>query len=155
MKKKIVAAALCAAMVSSLAACGGSSDSTTAAAAADTTAAAAAADTTAAAAGDTQAPAAADGVVSVFYYTYRRYLHLQRSCGSGQLRCRPQALSIRTTTATTARPHRQSRSDTAIAKGTSLLVVNLVDSGSDDAAKNIISKAEAARTSRLCSSTVP
>ena len=44
--------------------------------------------------------------------------------------------------------------DTAIAKGTSLLVVNLVDSGSDDAAKNIISKAEAAE-SRLYSSTVP
>ena len=32
---------------------------------------------------------------------------------------------------------------TAIAKGTSLLVVNLVDSGSDDAAKNIIELAKA------------
>ena len=59
------------------------------------------------------------------------------------VRCRPQALSIRITTATIARPHSRAV-DTAIAKGTSLLVVNLVDSGSDDAAKNIISKAEAA-----------
>ena len=34
--------------------------------------------------------------------------------------------------------------DTAIAKGSSMLVVNIVDTGSDDAAKNIISKAKAA-----------
>ena len=143
MKKKIVAAALCAAMVSSLAACGGSSDSTTAAAAGDTTAAAAAADTTAAAAGDTQAPAAADGVVSVFYYTYGdTYISSVRAALDSALQTA--GVEYQDYDSNNSQTTQAEQVDTAIAKGTSLLVVNLVDSGSDDAAKNIISKAEAA-----------
>ena len=143
MKKKIVAAALCAAMVSSLAACGGSSDSTTAAAAGDTTAAAAAADTTAAAAGDTQAPAAADGVLSHFYNTYGdTYISSDRAALDRALHTA--GVEYQDYDSNNSQTTQAEQVDTAIAKGTSLLVVNLVDSGSDDAAKNIISKAEAA-----------
>ena len=143
MIKRVGSIALAAAMVVSLAACGGSSDSTTAAAAADTTAAAAAADTTAAAAGDTQAPAAADGVVSVFYYTYGdTYISSVRAALDSALQTA--GVEYQDYDSNNSQTTQAEQVDTAIAKGTSLLVVNLVDSGSDDAAKNIISKAEAA-----------
>jgi len=125
-----LAMALC--MVLSLVACGGndSAKTTTAAATAETTKA------------TEEKNAAPEGEVSVFYYTYGdTYISGVRSAldaaleGAGVV-CQDYDSNNSQTTQT-------EQVNTAISKGTSLLAVNLVDSGSDDAAKNIIDMASA------------
>ncbi|MCD8368754.1 MAG: galactose ABC transporter substrate-binding protein [Clostridiales bacterium] len=142
--KKALALTMASCMVLSLAACGGSSSSstaeTTAAAAAETTAAAAEAE----AAEVTEAAAAAgiDGEISVFYYTYGdTYISSVRSALDADLDAK--GVSYQDYDSNNSQTTQTEQVNTAIAKGTSLLVVNLVDSGSDDAAKNIIDLASA------------
>lgn len=142
--RKVTAVAMASCMALSLAACGGGSGETTAA---ETTTAAAAEDTTAAegesteAAAETEA-AAIDGEVSVFYYTYGdTYISSVRSALDAALESA--GIQYQDYDSNNSQTTQTEQVTTAIAKGTSLLVVNLVDSGSDDAAKNIIDQASA------------
>lgn len=142
--RKVMALAMASTMAVSLTACGGgkAAETTAAPAAAETTAAAAAeskADATEAA---TEAPAALDGEVSVFYYTYGdTYISSVRSALDAALEAA--GIKYQDYDSNNSQTTQTEQVTTAIAKGTSLLVVNLVDSGSDDAAKNIIDQASA------------
>ncbi len=139
--RKVAAMAMASCMVLSLAACGSSTEATTAAAteAAETTAAAeATAEATEAAAEAT----AIDGEISVFYYTYGdTYISSVRSALDAVLD--EAGIAYQDYDSNNSQTTQTEQVTTAIAKGTSLLVVNLVDSGSDDAAKNIIDQASA------------
>ena len=140
--RKVMALAIASTMAVSLTACGGGK-------AAETTAAPAAAETTAAAESKaeateaaTEAPAALDGEVSVFYYTYGdTYISSVRSALDAALEAA--GIKYQDYDSNNSQTTQTEQVTTAIAKGTSLLVVNLVDSGSDDAAKNIIDQASA------------
>lgn len=141
--RKVMALAMASTMAVSLTACGGgkAAETTVAPAAAETTAAAAEskADATEAA---TEAPAALDGEVSVFYYTYGdTYISSVRSALDAALEAA--GIKYQDYDSNNSQTTQTEQVTTAIAKGTSLLVVNLVDSGSDDAAKNIIDQASA------------
>lgn len=140
--KKVMALAMASTMAVSLTACGGgkAAETTAAPAAAETTAAAESkADATEAA---TEAPAALDGEVSVFYYTYGdTYISSVRSALDAALEAA--GIKYQDYDSNNSQTTQTEQVTTAIAKGTSLLVVNLVDSGSDDAAKNIIDQASA------------
>ena len=84
-----------------------------------------------------------EGEVSVFYYTYSdTYISSVRSNMDRLLN----SLGIRYNNydANGNQSTQTEQIDTAIAKGTRMLIVNIVDTGSNDAAKNIISKAKAA-----------
>lgn len=138
-----MALAMASTMAVSLTACGGgkAAETTAAPAAAETTAAAteSKADATEAA---TEAPAALDGEVSVFYYTYGdTYISSVRSALDAALEAA--GIKYQDYDSNNSQTTQTEQVTTAIAKGTSLLVVNLVDSGSDDAAKNIIDQASA------------
>lgn len=138
-----MALAMASTMAVSLTACGGgkAAETTAAPVAAETTAAAAEskADATEAA---TEAPAALDGEVSVFYYTYGdTYISSVRSALDAALEAA--GIKYQDYDSNNSQTTQTEQVTTAIAKGTSLLVVNLVDSGSDDAAKNIIDQASA------------
>ncbi len=141
--KKALALTMASCMALSLAACGGSSSSSTAettAAAAETTAAAAEAE--AAEVTEAAASAGIDGEISVFYYTYGdTYISSVRSALDANLDA--EGVSYQDYDSNNSQTTQTEQVNTAIAKGTSLLVVNLVDSGSDDAAKNIIDLASA------------
>ena len=82
-----------------------------------------------------------EGEVAVFYYTYSdTYISSVRSAldkllSSGGIRYNNYDANGLQTTQT-------EQIDTAIAKGASILIVNVVDTGSDDAAMNIIGKAK-------------
>jgi methyl-galactoside transport system substrate-binding protein len=143
--KKLFALLLAMCMVLSLAACGTSSTSTTDTAAASGSAAAdaSAADETAAdAATDTATDAAAaDGEVSIFYYTFNdTYLSSVRTALDSALTAA--GVNFQDYDSNNSQTTQTEAIQTAIAKGSSLLVVNLVDSGSEDAANNIISMAK-------------
>lgn len=143
MMKKLVSVLLAAGLVASLAACGnGTSETTAAAAPAETTAAEAAADTTAAAVTEAAASLADAGEISVMYYTYGdTYISSVRSALDAALDAA--GIKYQDYDSNNSQTTQTEQVTTAIAKGTSLLVVNLVDSGSDDAAKNIVELASA------------
>lgn len=143
--RKVMAMAMASCMVFSLAACGGGSKETTAA---PTTAAAAEATTEAAAGSEaaevTEAVTAAkpEGSVSVFYYTYGdTYISSVRAALDAALDSA--GIEYQDYDSNNSQTTQTEQVTTALAMGTSLLVVNLVDSGSDDAAKNIIDQASA------------
>ena len=86
--------------------------------------------------------ASADGEISVFYYTYSdTYISSVRSAmdkllGSAGLKYNNYDANGNQTTQT-------EQVTTAIAKGSRMLIVNVVDTGSNDAAQNIIDQAKA------------
>ncbi len=85
----------------------------------------------------------AKGEVSVFYYTYSdTYISGVRSFMDSMLR--KNNLYYHNYDANGNQTTQTEQIDTAIAKGSRLLIVNIVDTGSDDAAKTIVSKAKAA-----------
>ncbi len=130
--KKLLSISLAAVLALSMAACGGSSDSSTAA---DTSADAAAEDT----ASD---EASVDGTVSVLYYTYSdTYISSVRTALDAALDAA--GIAYQDYDSNASQTTQTEQVSTAIAQGTSVLVVNLVDSGSDDAAQNIIDLASA------------
>ena len=153
--KKVMALVLASCMTLFLAACGGNADQTSGTAAnepettedtapAETEAEepADSADDTTADAGDEAAPAAVEGDISVFYYTYGdTYISSVRSALDAALDSA--GIAYQDYDSNNSQTTQTEQVTTAIAKGTSLLVVNLVDSGSDDAAKNIIEQASA------------
>ena len=84
-----------------------------------------------------------EGEVSVFYYTYSdTYISSVRSSMDKLLR--GSGIGYNNYDANSNQTTQTEQIDTAIAKGSRLLIVNIVDTGSDDAAKNIVSKAKAA-----------
>ena len=143
--KKLVSVLLAAGLVASMTACGGGDKKESAAAPAETTAAAA--ETTKADEKETEkvteavTEAAKDladaGEISVLYYTYGdTYISSVRSALDAALD--KAGIKYQDYDSNNSQTTQTEQVSTAIAKGTSLLVVNLVDSGSDDAAKNII-----------------
>ncbi len=146
--KKIMALALASCMVLSLAACGGKADTASGTAAnepetkTEDAAAANEQEADSADAGEAEAPAAVEGDVSVFYYTYGdTYISSVRTALDASLEAA--GIPYQDYDSNNSQTTQTEQVTTAIAKGTSLLVVNLVDSGSDDAAKNIIEQASA------------
>ena len=126
--KKILALLLALCMVFALAACGSSEASTPAA------------EGSAAAPAEGDA-AAAGGEVSIFYYTFGdTYLSSVRAAMQSAL----DAAGVKYTEydSNNSQTTQTEQIDTAIAKGATMLVVNLVDPGSEDAATNIINKAK-------------
>ncbi len=140
--RKVMAMAMASCMVLSLAACGGSktaAPATTAAPAEEKTTAAAdvAADVT-----EAVEAAAPEGNVAVFYYTYGdTYISSVRSALDAALDAA--GVTYQDYDSNNSQTTQTEQVTTALAMGSSLLVVNLVDSGSDDAAKNIIDQASA------------
>lgn len=135
--KKLSALLLSGCMLLSLAACGGSSSSS--AAPADNGSAAAA--TSTAAAEGTGDAATAEGEVSVFYYTYAdTYISSVRTALDAQLTSA--GVNFTDYDGNGNQTTQTEAIQTAISKGTSMLIVNLVDSGSEDAANNIINMAK-------------
>lgn len=81
--------------------------------------------------------------ISVFYYTYSdTYISSVR--GEMNKLLKESGLKYHSYDANSNQTTQTEQIDTAIAKGTRLLVVNIVDTGSDDAAKTIVEKAKAA-----------
>ena len=82
-----------------------------------------------------------EGEVAVFYYTYSdTYISSVRSQLDKMFRAA--GISYNNYDANGLQTTQTEQIDTAIAKGASMLIVNVVDTGSDDAAKNIIAKAK-------------
>ena len=80
--------------------------------------------------------------VSVFYYTYSdTYISSVRSAMDTALK--RSGISYHNYDAGSNQTTQTEQIDTAIAKGTTMLIVNIVDTGSDDAARTIIEKARA------------
>ena len=87
--------------------------------------------------GDAQA-----GEVSVFYYTYGdAYISSVRSAMDQLLR--DAGLKFQNYDGNSNQTTQTEQVSTAITKGSSLLIVNVVDTGSDDAAQNIVDQAKA------------
>ncbi len=84
-----------------------------------------------------------DGEIAVFYYTYSdTYISSVRSALDSLLK--EAKLDYNNYDANSNQTTQTEQVDTAIAKGARMLIVNIVDTGSDDAAKNIVSKAKSA-----------
>ncbi len=147
LNKKFLCTLLSVSMLAVLTACGGKDD--TAATNADTSTAtntdtaapaesAAPAETTAPA--DTETSAAREGSVAVFYYTYGdTYISSVRAALDSALDAA--GIKYQDYDSNNSQTTQSEQVTTAIAQGATVLVVNLVDTGSDDAAKNIITQA--------------
>lgn len=81
--------------------------------------------------------------VSVFYYTYSD-TYISGVRGDMNKMLKAAGLNYHNYDANSNQTTQTEQIDTAIAKGTKLLAVNIVDTGSDDAAKTIVAKAKAA-----------
>lgn len=136
--KKVLSILLTICLMASLAACGSSSTS------ADSTSADNASNASADSAkveSDSSTPAG-DGAVAVFYYTYGdTYISSVRSALDAALTAA--GVNYQDYDSNNSQTTQTEQVTTAIAQGSTLLVVNLVDSGSDDAAQNIIDLASA------------
>ena len=146
--RKILSVALACSMAFALAGCSGGTEETTAAA---TTTAAAAAEETTAAEAEAEAEAeattaaaeaaAVDGNVGVFYYSYSdTYISSVRIAMDAKW----DELGITYTDydGNSTQTTQTEQVSTAITSGANLLVVNIVDTGSDDAAQNIVDQAK-------------
>ena len=145
MKKKIALLLVAAMTVASLVACGSSAADAPAAAETETDAPAeeAPAEEAEAPAEEAEAPAAEGGSVAVFYYTYGdTYISSVRSALDAALD--GAGVAYQDYDSNNSQTTQTEQIDTAIAQGAKVLVVNQVDTGSDDTTKNIIEKAEAA-----------
>ncbi len=81
--------------------------------------------------------------VSVFYYTYSD-TYISGVRGEMNKLLKETGLKYHNYDANSNQTTQTEQIDTAIAKGTRLLIVNIVDTGSDDAAKTIVEKAKSA-----------
>ncbi len=143
MKKKIALLLVAAMTVASLAACGNKETETPATAEAQTEEAAPVEEEEASTEEEAPAEAAVEGTVSVFYYTYGdTYISSVRSALDSAFDAA--GVAYQDYDSNNSQTTQTEQIDTAIAQGTSLLVVNQVDTGSDDTTKNIIEKATAA-----------
>ena len=147
MKKKIALFLVAAMTVASLAACGNSAEPAAApaeeeAAPAEEKAEAPAEEAEAPAEEEAAAPADA-GSVAVFYYTYGdTYISSVRAALDATFDAA--GVAYQDYDSNNSQTTQTEQIDTAIAQGAKVLVVNQVDTGSDDTTKNIIEKATAA-----------
>ena len=142
MKKKIALLLVAAMTVASLVACGSSAEDAPAAAETEAPAEEAPAEE-APAEEAAEAPAADAGSVAVFYYTYGdTYISSVRSALDAALD--GAGVAYQDYDSNNSQTTQTEQIDTAIAQGAKVLVVNQVDTGSDDTTKNIIEKAQAA-----------
>ena len=82
-----------------------------------------------------------EGEISVFYYTYSdTYISTVRSSIDKMLKSA--GMKFNNYDANSNQTTQTEQIDTAIAKGSRLLIVNIVDTGSDDAAKTVVNKAK-------------
>ena len=143
MKKKIALLLVAAMTVASLVACGNSAADAPAAAETEAPAEEAPAEEAEAPAEEAEAPAAEGGSVAVFYYTYGdTYISSVRSALDAAFDAAGGA--YQDYDSNNSQTTQTEQIDTAIAQGAKVLVVNQVDTGSDDTTKNIIEKATAA-----------
>ncbi|MEY8521609.1 galactose ABC transporter substrate-binding protein [Lachnospiraceae bacterium 38-10] len=144
MKKKIALLLVAAMTVASLVACGNSAADAPAAAETEAPAEETPAEETEAPAEEAaEAPAAEAGSVAVFYYTYGdTYISSVRSALDAALD--GAGVAYQDYDSNNSQTTQTEQIDTAIAQGAKVLVVNQVDTGSDDTTKNIIEKAQAA-----------
>ncbi len=134
--KKVLCTLLSVTMLTFLTACGGKDNSAATNTNTDTTAA----NTDKAAPADTSAPASKDGSVAVFYYTYGdTYISSVRAALDSALDAA--GIKYQDYDSNNSQTTQSEQVTTAISQGATVLVVNLVDTGSDDAAKNIITQA--------------
>lgn len=137
--KKFLCTLLSVSMLAVLTACGGKDDtapSTNTNTNTDTTAATTNTDTKA----DDPAPAAKEGSVAVFYYTYGdTYISSVRAALDSALD--GAGIQYQDYDSNNSQTTQSEQVTTALTQGATVLVVNLVDTGSDDAAKNIITQA--------------
>ena len=135
--KKFLCTLLSVSMLAVLTACGGKDDTAPSTNTnTDTTAATTNTDTKA----DDPAPAAKEGSVAVFYYTYGdTYISSVRAALDSALDAA--GIQYQDYDSNNSQTTQSEQVTTAIAQGATVLVVNLVDTGSDDAAKNIITQA--------------
>lgn len=137
MKKRIALLLVAAMTVMGLAACGNNAQDAPAAAPAETEAPAEAEAPT-----EAEAPAEG-GSVAVFYYTYGdTYISSVRSALDAAFDAA--GVAYQDYDSNNSQTTQTEQIDTAIAQGSKVLVVNQVDTGSDDTTKNIIEKATAA-----------
>ena len=85
----------------------------------------------------------AEGEISVFYYTYSD-TYISGVRGAMDKALGESGLSYHNYDANGNQTTQTEQIDTAIVKGSRMLIVNIVDTGSDDAAKTIVEKARAA-----------
>lgn len=149
MKKKLLAGLLSAAMAATmLAGCGGSGDDAAETSATTTEAsedANSSAETEAESVAETAAETAdlSDANVGVFYYTYSdTYIASVRTALDAQLD--ELGVTYQDYDANSNQTTQNEQIDTAIQTGATLLIVNIVTSGSVDASQQIVDKAEAA-----------
>ncbi len=143
MKKKIALLLVAAMTVASLVACGNSAEDAPAAAETEAPAEEAPAEEAEAPAEEAEAPAAEGGSVAVFYYTYGdTYISSVRSALDAAFDAA--GVAYQDYDSNNSQTTQTEQIDTAIAQGAKVLVVNQVDTGSDDTTKNIIEKATAA-----------
>ncbi len=143
MKKKIALLLVAAMTVASLVACGNSAEDAPAAAPAEEATEVPAEETEAPAEETTEAEAPAEaGSVAVFYYTYGdTYISSVRSALDAALDAA--GVAYQDYDSNNSQTTQTEQIDTAITQGAKVLVVNQVDTGSDDTTKNIIEKAQA------------
>ena len=135
--KKLLALLLVLVMVVALVACGGNGNETEAPTNNSQPASDATEDT-----GNSDTPVGTDLKVAVFYYTYSdTYISSVRTALDAQL----DALGVtyQDFDSNGNQTTQTEQVQTALAKGSSLLIVNVVDTGSNDAAQNIINLAKA------------
>ena len=142
MKKKLALLLVAVMTAASLAACGNSAADAPAEEAPATEEAAPAEEAPAEEAADEAAPAEG-GSVAVFYYTYGdTYISSVRSALDAAFDAA--GVAYQDYDSNNSQTTQTEQIDTAIAQGAKVLVVNQVDTGSDDTTKNIIEKATAA-----------
>lgn len=147
--KKFLCTLLSVSMIATLSACGGKDNSTatnTNTTTTENTAAAPAEDTTTPAENTENKDAAPaettsrEGSVAVFYYTYGdTYISSVRAALDSALDSA--GIQYQDYDSNNSQTTQSEQVTTALSQGATVLVVNLVDTGSDDAAKNIISQA--------------
>lgn len=139
--KKALALLTASALALSLAACGGSTSSTAASTADDTSSAAESTD--AADSADAAGEDVSGANVAVFYYTYGdTYISSVRTALDADLSAA--GIAYQDYDSNNNQTTQNEQIDTALASGANLLIVNLVTSGSPDAASAICDKAAAA-----------
>ncbi len=142
MKKKLALLLVAVMTAASLAACGNSAADAPAEEAPATEEAAPAEEAPAEEAADEAAPAEG-GSIAVFYYTYGdTYISSVRSALDAAFDAA--GVAYQDYDSNNSQTTQTEQIDTAIAQGAKVLVVNQVDTGSDDTTKNIIEKATAA-----------
>lgn len=91
--------------------------------------------------GDSKTPASSEGEISVFYYTFSdTYISSVRTAVEKLL----EGKNFNSYDGNGNQTTQTEQVTTAIAKGSKMLIVNVVDTGSNDAAQNIVDQAKAA-----------